>query len=101
MHNYSTMAAFVSGLAAPPVRRLKRTWDQLGGRAMSQLEACEKTFDSNKNFNNYRTTLSKIEPPCVPFLGSYQYHHIYRFADIPFIGVYLTTLVFINEGSKD
>jgi son of sevenless len=100
MHNFSTMAALVSALNTPPIRRLKRTWEQVGARSIASLEMCERTFDSNKNFNNYRTTLAKIEPPCVPFLG--------RLTRMPIsevltrvAGVYLTTLVFINEGSKD
>ncbi|KAI0916974.1 hypothetical protein AcW2_007229 [Taiwanofungus camphoratus] len=84
MQNYSTMTAIVSGLATPPIRRLKRTWEQVNARIMLQLKTCESTIDTAKNFNNYRTTLSRIDPPCVPF-----------------IGVYLTTLTFINDGAED
>ncbi|KAH7926456.1 ras GEF [Leucogyrophana mollusca] len=84
MHNYSTMVAIVSGLNSPPIRRLKRSWERVDARHMSQLGACEMTIDSGKNFNNYRSTLAKVTPPCVPF-----------------IGVFLTTLTFIQDGSKD
>jgi son of sevenless len=63
------MAALVSALNTPPIRRLKRTWQQVGGRAMASLENSEKLFDSNKNFNNYRQELSTVQSPCVPFLG--------------------------------
>ncbi|CCM01890.1 uncharacterized protein FIBRA_03961 [Fibroporia radiculosa] len=82
--NYSTMTAIVSGLATPPIRRLKRTWEQVNARFMTQLRDCESTLDTNKNFNNYRSTLARIAPPCVPF-----------------IGVYLTTLTFIHDGAED
>ncbi|KZT11988.1 ras GEF [Laetiporus sulphureus 93-53] len=84
LQNYSTMTAIVSGLATPPIRRLKRTWEQVNARIMSQLRMCESTIDSTKNFSNYRSTLARISPPCVPF-----------------IGVYLTTLTFINDGAED
>ncbi|KAH7885094.1 ras guanine nucleotide exchange factor domain-containing protein [Phlebopus sp. FC_14] len=84
LHNYSSMVAIVSGLNSPPIRRLKRSWEQVNSRHMSQLNACEMTIDSGKNFNNYRSTLAKVTPPCVPF-----------------IGVFLTTLTFIQDGSKD
>jgi len=84
IHNYSSMVAIISGLNSPPIRRLKRTWEQVNARFMSQLGACEMTIDSNKNFTNYRTTLAKVSPPCVPF-----------------IGVFLTTLTFVQDGSKD
>ncbi|KZT73839.1 ras GEF [Daedalea quercina L-15889] len=84
LQNYSTMTAIVSGLATPPIRRLKRTWEQVSARAMGQLRDCESTIDTAKNFTNYRQTLARITPPCVPF-----------------IGVYLTTLTFINDGAGD
>ncbi|KIJ17931.1 hypothetical protein PAXINDRAFT_175648 [Paxillus involutus ATCC 200175] len=84
LHNYSSMVAIVSGLNSPPIRRLKRSWEQVHSRQMAQLNACELTIDSGKNFNNYRSTLAKVAPPCVPF-----------------IGVFLTTLTFIQDGSKD
>ncbi|CAL1713340.1 unnamed protein product [Somion occarium] len=84
MQNFSTMVAIISGLNTPPIRRLKRTWEQVNARFMTQLGTCEATIDTNKNFNNYRSTLARITPPCVPF-----------------IGVYLTTLTFINDGAED
>jgi son of sevenless-like protein len=78
------MVAITSGLNTPPIRRLKRTWEQVNAKFMAQLGACDITIDSNKNFNNYRLTLASVSPPCVPF-----------------IGVFLTTLQFIQDGSKD
>jgi RasGEF domain len=69
IHNYSSMVAIISGLNSPPIRRLKRTWEQINARFMTQLGACEMTIDSNKNFTNYRTTLARVSPPCVPFIG--------------------------------
>ena len=63
------MVAITSGLNTPPIRRLKRTWEQLNARLMGVLATCESTYDSNKNFANYRAILAKITPPCVPFIG--------------------------------
>ena len=63
------MVAITSGLNTPPIRRLKRTWEIVNQRLMAQLATCEATIDSNKNFNNYRSTLARITPPCVPFIG--------------------------------
>ncbi|KAH8104489.1 ras GEF [Cristinia sonorae] len=84
IQNFSTMVAIVSGLNTPPIRRLKRTWEQVNARFMTLLSTCEATIDTNKNFANYRSLLLKITPPCVPF-----------------IGLYLTTLTFINDGAED
>jgi len=84
LKNFSTMAALIAGLNSPPIRRLKRTWDVLNTRISAQLDDVEKTLDSGKNFTGYRTLLANISPPCVPFLG-----------------VYLTVLTFIQDGNKD
>ncbi|OAX41110.1 ras GEF [Rhizopogon vinicolor AM-OR11-026] len=85
MHNYSSMAAIVCGLTLPPIWRLKRSWEQVGARHMAQFGTCEMTtINSSKNFSNYRSMLATVSPPCVPF-----------------IGVFLTTLTFIQVGSKD
>ncbi|THH31171.1 hypothetical protein EUX98_g3005 [Antrodiella citrinella] len=84
IQNFSTMVAIISGLNTPPIRRLKRTWEQVNARFMTLLGNCEQTIDTNKNFTNYRQALATITPPCVPF-----------------IGVYLTTLTFINDGAED
>lgn len=69
LHNFSSMVAIVSGLNTPHIRRLKRTWEQVNARTMGQLSLCESLIDSTKNFSNYRRTLEKVTPPCVPFFG--------------------------------
>jgi son of sevenless-like protein len=84
LNNFSTMIAIVSGLNTPPIRRLKRTWEQVNQRNMAQFQACEVTLDSNQNFKKYRSMLASVVPPCVPF-----------------IGVFLSTLQFIQDGNKD
>ncbi|KAK1230653.1 cell division cycle- protein [Marasmius sp. AFHP31] len=84
LNNFSTMIAIISGLNTPPIRRLKRTWEQVSQRYMAQFGACEVTLDSNRNFNKYRSMLAQVVPPCVPF-----------------IGVFLSTLQFIQDGNPD
>lgn len=84
IQNFSTMLAIVSGLNSSPIRRLKRSWEQVGTRYMSQLETCETTINSYKTYNVYRYALAKVSPPCVPF-----------------VGVFLTALTHIQDGSKD
>ncbi|KAH7885130.1 ras GEF [Phlebopus sp. FC_14] len=84
IRNFSTMLAIVSGLNSAPIHRLKRSWEQVSSRYMSQLETCETIINSYKNYNNYRTALAAVSPPCVPF-----------------VGVFLTALTHIQDGSKD
>lgn len=78
------MAALIAGLNCPPVRRLKRTWEQVNVRVTAVLDDLEKTLDMAHNFQGYKALLNKSQPPCVPFLG-----------------VYLTVLTFIQDGAKD
>ncbi|TFK20601.1 ras GEF [Coprinopsis marcescibilis] len=82
--NFSTMFAIVSGLNGPPIRRLQETWGHVSKRSMDQLTACETILDSKKNFSNYRQLMARVVPPCVPF-----------------IGVFLTTLQFVQDGNLD
>lgn len=82
IHNFSSMAAIVSGLNASPITRLKRTWEQVGAKAVNTLQQCHISTD--KNYQAYRATLAKITPPCVPFFG-----------------IYLTDLTFIGDGNAD
>ena len=84
LHNYSSMAALIAGLNCPPIRRLKRTWEQVNMRNTAVLDDLEKTLDTAHNFQGYKAIISSLQPPCVPFLG-----------------VYLTVLTFIQDGAKD
>ena len=63
------MIAITSGLNTPPIRRLKRTWEQVNQRSLAHFGACEMTIDSNKNFTKYRQLMANVNPPCVPFIG--------------------------------
>jgi len=65
------MAAITAGLNTPPIRRLKRTWEQVNQRYIAQFGACEMTIDSDRNFNKYRSLMATINPPCVPFIGAF------------------------------
>ncbi|KAG8955877.1 hypothetical protein FRC04_006324 [Tulasnella sp. 424] len=84
LNNFSSMAALLAGLNSPSIRRLKRTWDTLDSRVTSQLDDVEKILDWGENFKGYRQLMATTAPPCIPFLG-----------------VYLKTLAFIQSANKD
>lgn len=84
LSNYSSMAALLAGLNCPPIRRLKRTWEQVNVRVTGVLDDLEATLDTAHNFQGYKAIISRRQPPCVPFLG-----------------VYLTVLTFIQDGARD
>ncbi len=69
MNNFSSMAAIMAGLNSTPIRRLKRTREQLGTKTLNLIDELDKTLDSGKNFAAYRAALKMVDPPCIPFLG--------------------------------
>lgn len=77
------MAALIAALNTPPIRRLRRTWEQVNPRLINVLDDLEKTLDSGKNFTGYRNLLASVSLPCVPFIGScwnLYYRWLYLFA---------------------
>ncbi|KAG5220279.1 Cytoplasmic GTPase/eEF2 protein (ribosomal bioproteinis) [Salix suchowensis] len=102
LHNFSTMVAITSGLNTPPIRRLKRTWEQVNQKLMAQLGACEMTIDTTRNFNNYRSTMATVTPPCVHLLVSISFPFlVFTGSNSLATGVFLTTLQFIQDGNPD
>ncbi|KAI9765750.1 MAG: hypothetical protein M1840_007184 [Geoglossum simile] len=81
LNNFSTLTSIISTFSTAPIHRLKRTWDQVPTRMQSVLENMRTLMGSTKNFGEYRETLRQANPPCIPFFG-----------------VYLTDLTFIEDG---
>lgn len=81
LNNFSTLTSIISALGTAPIHRLKRTWDQVPARTQATLEQMRKLMGSTKNFGDYREALKLANPPCIPFFG-----------------VYLTDLTFIEDG---
>lgn len=84
LNNFSTLTAIISGLNSAPIHRLRRTWALLHHRIVVAAEDLNKLMNSSKNFSQYREALHQEQPPCVPFLG-----------------VYLTDLTFIEDGNPN
>ncbi|KAL2862733.1 putative cell division control protein Cdc25 [Aspergillus lucknowensis] len=81
LNNYSTLTSIISALGTAPIHRLSRTWAQVSGRTSAILEQMRRLMASTKNFGEYREALHLANPPCIPFFG-----------------VYLTDLTFIEDG---
>ncbi|KAK1147946.1 hypothetical protein N8T08_000462 [Aspergillus melleus] len=80
-NNFATLMSIISGLGLTPVYRLQFTWSQVSRRTLATLEDLRQLMSSSRNFVQYRETLRDSEPPCVPFLG-----------------IYLTDLTFLEDG---
>ncbi|PHH72646.1 hypothetical protein CDD82_5861 [Ophiocordyceps australis] len=81
LNNFSTLTSVISALGTAPIARLKRTWEQVPQRVQAVLETMRRLMASTKNFGEYRESLHVANPPCIPFFG-----------------VYLTDLTFIEDG---
>ncbi|RMY73532.1 hypothetical protein D0863_03820 [Hortaea werneckii] len=81
LNNFSCLTSIISALGSAPIHRLNRTWSQVNARTTQTLESMRKLMGSTKNFLEYRESLHKAQPPCIPFFG-----------------IYLTDLTFIEDG---
>ena len=81
LNNFSCLTSIISALGSAPIHRLSRTWAQVNARTTTTLESMRTLMGSTKNFMQYREALHKANPPCIPFFG-----------------IYLTDLTFIEDG---
>ncbi|KAJ8101431.1 ras guanine nucleotide exchange factor domain-containing protein [Lipomyces tetrasporus] len=84
LNNFSSMTAIISALYSATIYRLNRTWEQIPQRSQVMLDNMNRLMTSSRNFGEYRAMLHLVNPPCVPFFG-----------------VYLTDLTFIEDGNTD
>ncbi|KAJ3035055.1 hypothetical protein HK097_004314, partial [Rhizophlyctis rosea] len=84
-NNYNTLMAVLAGINSAPLLRLRQTRKLLHARqSWRNYEALEKLMSSEKSFGNYRAALKRSEMPCLPYLG-----------------VFLRDLLYIDEANKD
>jgi len=84
LNNFHAVMALYSGLNASPVLRLKHTQAEVPKTFKKIVSDCEQLMKSDGSFHTYREYLHSIDPPCIPYLG-----------------LYLTDLTFIEDGNKD
>ncbi|KAJ5273536.1 hypothetical protein N7478_008661 [Penicillium angulare] len=75
--------AQVIGHLSAPIYRLTRTWAMVTEKSCNILRPLQGLTSSEQNYNTYRETLRVAVPPCIPFLG-----------------LYLKDLTFIEDGNK-
>lgn len=84
LNNYNTCMAILSAFDNGSIGRLKRTWELISARAMQILQNIRRLMGANRNFSEYRELIHKVNPPCIPFLG-----------------IYLQDLTFIEDGNSN
>ncbi|KAI8089221.1 ras guanine nucleotide exchange factor domain-containing protein [Halteromyces radiatus] len=84
LNNFNTCMAILSAFDNSSVGRLKRTWEMVGARTNQILSQIRKIMGANRNFSEYRQLIHSVNPPCIPFLG-----------------IYLQDLTFIEDGNSN
>ncbi|OQV18439.1 Rap guanine nucleotide exchange factor 1 [Hypsibius exemplaris] len=64
MHNFNSYLAILAAVDSAPVRRLSHSKAHL--EALKELGGL---IDSSQSFRAYRSALAQIEPPCIPYIG--------------------------------
>ncbi|XP_046717018.1 ras-specific guanine nucleotide-releasing factor 2 isoform X3 [Silurus meridionalis] len=84
LNNYNGVLEITSALNRSAIYRLKKTWAKVSKQTKALMDRLQKTVSSEGRFKNLRETLKNCNPPCVPYLG-----------------MYLTDLAFIEEGTPN
>eukprot|EP01132_Coremiostelium_polycephalum_P000691 gene691-852_t len=84
MSNFNSLMAIYGGINNTHVWRTKAIRKDLTKQQQETYTELEKLFHSDNNYKNYRIAYKDAKPPCIPFLG-----------------VHLRDLAFVDEGSPD
>ncbi|BGP20078.1 hypothetical protein JCM10213_002672 [Rhodosporidiobolus nylandii] len=83
LSNYNALFAVFTALNSSTIARLRKTWDALAPKYKAILEVLRKATDHSRNYAEYRQKIRQAVPPCLPF-----------------VGLFLTDLIFIFEGNR-
>lgn len=82
LNNYDSLMAIICSLNSSMVMRLKRTWELVSAKIKARLEELKTITDVGRNYAVLRQRLQNHIAPCIPF-----------------VGIYLTDLTFIDVGN--
>ncbi|KAJ5070745.1 ras guanine nucleotide exchange factor i-related [Anaeramoeba ignava] len=83
MHNYDCTMAVIAALTNASVSRLNITKEEVPEKYWKKYNQLETATSSDNGYKEYRALLKKTEPPGIPYLG-----------------VFLTDITFICDGSE-
>ncbi|KAJ2603241.1 hypothetical protein GGF39_000193 [Coemansia sp. RSA 1721] len=84
LNNFNTLMSVLGALTSVPVERLTRTWQAVQQKSLTTYNTLKQIMRTDRNFAEYRDSLHSCNPPAIPF-----------------VGVYLQDLTFIEDGNDD
>lgn len=84
LHNFNGVLQICAAFMNSSVFRLKKTWERVSKTNKQTLDKLQALVSADGRFRNMRDALHKCDPPCIPYLG-----------------MYLTDLSFIEEGTPN
>lgn len=82
LNNYDSLIAILASLNTSMVSRLKRTWELVSAKTKARFEELNQITDHARNYAVLRHRLQDHVAPCIPF-----------------VGMYLTDLTFVDAGN--
>ncbi|OCK78059.1 ras guanine-nucleotide exchange protein-like protein [Lepidopterella palustris CBS 459.81] len=83
LNNYDSLMAIICSLNSSMVLRLKRTWELVSQKTKGRLDELKVIVDVGRNYAVLRQRLQNHVAPCIPF-----------------VGIYLTDLTFVDVGNQ-
>ncbi|KJE92340.1 hypothetical protein CAOG_03326 [Capsaspora owczarzaki ATCC 30864] len=83
LQNFNSLVSIVAAMNSSPIHRLRKTMELVPEKVRQQFKAIEDLVGASSNYKQYRTRLHNLDPPCIPY-----------------IGVYLSDLTFIEDGNS-
>ena len=81
--SFDCLIAILAGVTGPTIQRMTRTWELVKEKTKATIEKLDDIIDWNRNYNRLRIRLENHVGPCLPFMG-----------------MYLTDLTFIDVGNQ-
>ena len=71
LNNLNSSKAVVSSLYSAPIHRLTKTWNLVPKREKEKLERLQDVLSEESNNKTLREYLENVKLPCIPYLGMY------------------------------
>jgi len=84
LHNFNGVLQICAAFTNSSVFRLKKTWEKVCKTSNQTVDKLQNLVSTDGRFRNMREALHRCDPPCIPYLG-----------------MYLTDLSFIEEGTPN